>query len=603
MADPKDVPITNKKSDTDATRLLETSRPVVSGTRGIISSGHYLTSMAGMRMMLIGGNAFDAVVASVLAASVVEPIASCSLAAETVFMIYDVDTGDIRSLSGQGTAPDLATIEFYRSRNLNEIPTGPGLQAPLSFTVPGAVHASLALLQKYGTKSFKEVIEPALQYAEAGIPHYQYMINALGAESTRQQFKLFPPGGSQIFYNQGNLPNEQMLLIQPGLANIFKIMIDAEVSQKGTRLEGVSAASDAFYKGDIARSISQASTDVGGILRYKDIAQYESSFEDPLSVSFRGYDICCQRTWSQAGVLLQALNILEQFDLKDMGHNSAEYIHTVTEAMKLCLSDRESYYGDPEFADVPILELLSKEYGVLRAGMIDQKKACPSLPEAGPVDNNILSETSGVLDLNNSEVADTNAIEGGTTHIAAIDSDGNIACATHSGGSFGKSVFFPELGCALSTRSEMFNLKEGHPNAVEPRKRPRTTLVNYLAVKSGIPVMSFGCPGGDHQAQANLQLILNTLVFGMDPQSAIESPRFASDSAPDSFYPHNVYPSQLSLEPGISDDIASSLSSLGHKVVRSDVCGMGATVTSRNLDTGILSTGADPRRTCYALSW
>ena len=141
------------------------------------------------------------------------------------------------------------------------------------------------------------------------------------------------------------------------------------------------------------------------------------------------------------------------------------------------------------------------------------------------------------------------------------------------------------------------------PNAVEPRKRPRTTLVNYLAVKSGIPVMSFGCPGGDHQAQANLQLILNTLVFGMDPQSAIESPRFASDSAPDSFYPHNVYPGQLSLEPGISDDIASSLSSLGHKVVRSDVCGMGATVTSRNLDTGILSTGADPRRTCYALSW
>ena len=193
--------------------------------------------------------------------------------------------------------------------------------------------------------------------------------------------------------------------------------------------------------------------------------------------------------------------------------------------------------------------------------------------------------------------------EGGTTHISVIDRDGNLACATPSGGSFGKSVFFPQLGFAISTRIEMFNLTEGHPNVVVPGKRPRTTLVNYIASRDGVPVMTFGCPGGDHQAQGNLQLILNTLVFGMNPQEAIEAPRFASDSAPDSFYPHVYYPGRLSLESGFPAETVDALSGLGHEVARAGVCGMGATVSRRDTDTGVLSTGADPRRACYALSW
>ena len=600
MAEPKEV----KKADTDATERPETSRPVVFGTQGVISSGHYLTSMAGMRMMLEGGNAFDAVAASVFAASVIEPIASYSLGAESVFMLYDAQSGDLYSLSGQGVAPSRANTDFYKSKGLNSIPTGPGDQAPLAFTVPGVVHATISLLDRYGTKSLGEVLGPSIQYAVQGIPHYQYMINALGAASTTKQFKLFPPGGTEIFYDNGQLPKEGSLLIQPGLATTLTAMANAEANSEGTRSERLQAAIKEFYSGKTAKLISNSSSNVGGILGYNDLGSYESKFEEPLRTTFAGHEICCQGTWSQAAVLLQALNILEQFDLRSMGHNTPIYIHTVTEALKLALADRQAFYGDPLYSDVPVHGLLSKEYGVARAAMINQNHATPNLPGQGnpwiftkhyPSKGSV-PETPHVL------TGDPGG-EGGTTHISAIDNNGNLACATPSGGSFGKSVFFPELGFALSTRIEMFNLTDGHPNVIEPGKRPRTTLVNYIAIKDGVPTMTFGCPGGDHQAQGNLQLILNTLIFNMNTQESIEAPRFATDSAPDSFYPHIVYPGQLSLEPGFTTETADALSQLGHKVVQAAVCGMGATVSKRDLNTGVLSTGADPRRACYALSW
>ena len=209
--------------------------------------------------------------------------------------------------------------------------------------------------------------------------------------------------------------------------------------------------------------------------------------------------------------------------------------------------------------------------------MIDAGKACPELPAAGD--------------------------DAGTTHIAVLDRDGNMVSATPSGGAFAKSVFFPELGCALSTRMEMFNFDEGHPNRLEPGKRPRTTLINYIVSRDGTPVMTVGCPGGDHQAQANVQLILNTLLFGTNPQEAIEAPRFASDSVPNSFYPHTYLPGQLSVEPGIQTETVQALEALGHRVSRAASCGMGATVARRDPETGVLSSGGDPRRASYALGW
>ena len=601
MADPKRTKIVG----TDATSRPATGRPVIDGTQGVISSGHYLTSMAGMRMMLAGGNAFDAAVAAIFAAAVIEPIAAYSLGCEAVFMLYHPASGDLLSLSGQGVAPAGATLDFFRARGLDTIPTGPGPLAPVSFTVPGMVHAAMSLLERYGTKTLGEVLAPAVHYAERGIPNYQYMIDALNSEATKQQFEHFPPGGASIFYDDGALPRPGSLLVQTAMAGTLKALVAAENRAGGPRLRGLRAARDEFYKGAVAKTIAECSRRVGGVMDAADLAGYSSSFEEPLRTSFGGYEICGQQAWSQAAVLMQALNILEQFDLKAMGHNSPAYIHTVAEALKLTLADREAYYGDPAYANVPVDGLLSKEYAAGRARMIDSGRAYPELPAPG---DPWRYSSSGAMPkvvptLAGGSGSSGPADEQGTTHIAAMDRDGNMVCATPSGGSFGKSVFFPELGFTLSTRLEMFNLDEGHPNVLAPGKRPRTTLVNYIAVKGGEPVMTFGCPGGDHQPQANLQLMLNTLLFGMNPQAAIEAPRFATDSVTNSFHPHEYLPGQLSVEEEIPSGTVEALRALGHRIEVKEVCGMGATIAIRDIETGVLSTGADPRRACYALSW
>ena len=581
-----------------------TGRPVVAGTRGVISSGHYLTSMAGMRMMLSGGNAFDALAAGVFAAAVVEPTAAFSLASESVFMLYHARSEDLKSLSGQGVAPRRATVDFYRSQGVDVIPTGPSVHTPLSFTVPGAVHATISMLDRYGTKSLREVLTPAIQYAEDGIPNYRHMINELRSESIGRQFEAFPPGGTDVFFPSGVLPAEGSLLIQPGLANTLKSLAEAERACGGTRSEGLSAALNRFYRGGLAKLIAKSSQSVGGILSFRDLADYQSQFEDPLHTTFAGYQVYGQRTWSQAAVLLQTLNILDHFDLQALGHNTPAYIHTVIEALKLSLSDRQSFYGDPDYSEIPIFGLLSKEYGAIRAAMINPNRAWPQMPPAGDAWSFTNRSGKPGPTLSAQPLGDSpGPVSAGTTHLAAIDGEGNMACATPSGGALEKSVFFPELGCALSTRSEIFNLLEGHPNVIQPGKRPRTTLVNYIAIKDGSPVMTFGCPGGDHQTQANLQLMLNTFVFGMNPQEAIEAPRFATDNVADSFYPHHYFPGRLSLEPGFARETIQELSRLGHQVVGTEVCGVGAIITHRDPTSGVLSAGADPRRPCYAIAW
>ena len=306
---------------------------------------------------------------------------------------------------------------------------------------------------------------------------------------------------------------------------------------------------------------------------------------------------------------MQTLNMLENFDLKSMGHNSPAYIHTVAEAIKLSFGDREAHYGDPDFSVIPIDGLLSKDYAAERARQIDLETAYPAQPEPGDPwryssktrGSNGVHGGNGLPAPSDPATADASAREG-TTHVSALDKQGNMVCGTISGGAFAKSVFFPELGCALSTRIEMFNCEEGHPNVVEPGKRPRTTLVNYIISKNGQPVMTVGCPGGDNQAQANVQLMLNVILFGMDPQQAVEAPRFATQSNVNSFYPHVYHPGRLDLEQAIPETTAEVLRSMGHRVARVVDCGMGATVSARDPETGYLSTGADPRRACYALA-
>ena len=555
-------------------------------------------------MMLAGGNAFDAMVAAGFTAAVTEPTAAYSIAAEGVFMLYHWDSGDLLALSGQGTAPGRATAEWYRSQGHEAIPTGPGLLAPLAFTVPGIVHGFLTVLERYGTMTVGEVLAPAIQYADQGFPNYEYMLKALRAPSTISQFKQFPPGGIDIFYDDGRLPTPGSMLVQKALGSTLNKLVYAEKVASGGRVEGIRAARDMFYGGEVAKSIAEGSQQLGGLLDLADLASYESRFETPVKTSFAGHEVHCQSTWTQAPVMLQTLNILEHFNLKDMGHNSAAYIHTLTEAIKLAMADRQAYYGDPEYAAVPIDGLLSKEYAAKRATLIDPDKAYPEQPPPGdPWRYSRLSGAPRPGHTASIPASDGGGDEAGTTHISVIDGNGNMACATPSGGSFDKSVFFSELGCAISTRIEMFNLEDHHPNQIHPGKRPRTTLVNYIVTRECLPVMTLGCPGGDHQVQGNLQLLLNTLLWGMNPQQAVEAPRFATQSIVNSFYPHIYCPGQLAVENTIPVKTVDQLVRLGHRITTVESAGMGATVSRRDPETGVLSSSGDPRRACYAVAW
>ena len=562
-----------------------TTRPVVSGMQGVVAAGHPLVSMAGMRMLMTGGNAFDAAVAAGFAAAVVEPTASYTLCGECVAMVYDARRRESVALSGQGTAPAAASIDAFRRRGLDRIPTGPGRDAHLSFTVPGAVDAYLTLLETYGTKPLREVLAPAVHYAERGFPMYEYMHRMLAIPDTRAQFALYPPGGEAVFYPNGRAPRVGERFVQPALAATLRRLVEADAS--GDRLAGIAAARERFYRGDVAALIGAFSETWGGLLRASDLAGYRARIEPPLSTTFAGREILGQGAWTQGPILMQALGMLATRDLRALGHNSARYIHVVTEALKLAFADRERYYGD--VPTVPLAELLAPAYLAARAALIRPDRAMPSAPPAGAPRAATPSATPAAVD--------------GTTHIAAIDAQGNMIALTPSGGVFRKSAFAPELGCTLSTRSEMFVLEDGHPNALAPGKRPRTTLVSYLICENGAPIMTVGCPGGDDQAQANLQIMLNLLVFAMDPQQAVEAPRFSTQTLVNSFYPRAYKPGQLNVEPAIADSTRAELTALGHTVTEIGACGIGAVVTRRDPDGGVLAAGADPRRPTYALAW
>jgi gamma-glutamyltranspeptidase/glutathione hydrolase len=578
-----------------------TTRPVVSGTHGVVSAGHPLVSMAGMRMLLSGGNAFDAAVAAGFAAAVVEPTASYTLCGECVALVHDARRGETFVVSGQGTAPALATIDVFRGRGLDRIPTGPGPDAHLSFTVPGAVDAYLTVLETFGTKSVSDVLAPAVDYAARGFPMYEYMHRLLAIPESRAQFALYPPGGTDVFYPGGRVPDVGEVLTQPALAGALGRLVEADARSRGHRVAGVAAARERFYRGDVAAMIGGFSERLGGLLRASDLAGYRARLEPALRTTFEGREILGQSAWTQGPVLMQALGMLATFDLRAMGHNSAPYIHVVAEALKLAFADRERYYGDAR--DVPIAELLSPAYARERAALIRLERAAPERPPAGMVGRGAPAAPTIATAVAGGAVAGTPAVADGTTHIAAIDRDGNMMCLTPSGGVFRKSAFAPDLGCTLSTRSEMFVLEDGHPNALAPGKRPRTTLVSYLVCEGGTPVMTVGCPGGDDQSQADLQIILNLLVFGMDPQQAVEAPRFSTQTLVNSFYPRVYRPGVLNVEPGIDARTRADLAALGHTLSETGACGIGAVVTRRDPSTGVLSAGADPRRPTYALAY
>jgi gamma-glutamyltranspeptidase / glutathione hydrolase len=578
-----------------------TTRPIVSGLGGVVSAGHPLVSMAAMRMLLAGGNAFDAAAAAGFAAAVVEPTASYSLCCECVAILHDARSGETVVLSGQGTAPALATIDRFANSGFPRIPTGPGPNAHLSFTVPGAVDAYLTLLERFGTRQIVEVLAPAVEYAEQGFPIYEFMHRMLSNAETRTQFALYPPGGESVFYPAGRTPRVGERFRQPALGGTLRKLLAAGAESGGDRQAGIRAVRKRFYRGDIAATIGAFSEKWGGFLRAADLASYRAQFEPPVATTFAGCEILGQAAWTQAPVVMQALGMLEAFDLKAMGHNSPTYVHTVAEALKLAFADRERYYGDS--SKVPLAQLLSPAYLRTRAMLIRADRAMPEAPPAGEVigdPRTAAAVSSGTP--STTPIPSPAESDDGTTHIACIDRDGNMIALTPSGGVFRKSVFSPELGCTLSTRSEMFSLDAGHANALAPGKRPRTTLISYLISERGRPIATVGCPGGDDQGQADLQMILNLLVFGMNPQQAVEAPRFATETLIDSFWPHSYRPGVLSVEPGISEATRAELRALGHTIEVVGACGIGAVITRRDPESGVLAAGADPRRPTYALA-
>src|SRR5881296_3515857 len=352
-----------------------TTRPVVSGTQGIVAAGHPLVSMAGMRMLLAGGNAFDAVVAAGFAAAVVEPTASYTLCGECVALVHDARRNESYVVSGQGTAPALATLAFFRGRGLDRIPTGPGPEAHLSFTVPGAVDAYLTVLETYGTKTVSEVLTPAVHYAAHGFPMYEYMHRLLAIPETQSQFDVYPPGGTAVFYPGGRVPEVGDLFVQPALGGTLRRLVEADTRARGHRTAGIAAARERFYRGDIASAIGAFSERLGGLLRASDLAGYRARLEPPLRTAFAGREVLGQSAWTQGPVLMQALGMLATFDLRGLGHNSARYIHVVSEALKLAFADRERYYGDREDALASIGDLLAPAYLKERAALIRSDRA------------------------------------------------------------------------------------------------------------------------------------------------------------------------------------------------------------------------------------
>jgi gamma-glutamyltranspeptidase/glutathione hydrolase len=587
-------------------------RPAVVGPTGGVSTGHPLTTAAAFGILLKGGNAFDAGVASLIAGGVLEQDLY-SLGGEALVLVYPKKDNKVTSIVGQGWAPKAVDVDWYLSRQ--KTLDGAGLDPAV---VPGALHAALTVLEKWGTMSFEEVAAPGIGYAEHGFP----MRNST-AQAIQRQLKFFegwPDNKKYWLKPDGSIykPGETIKL--PSLARTLKRMVEAERAAKGKgRAAGIVAARDRFYKGDIAREMVAFLQKHGAPFDASDFGEYFARLEEPAKTTYRGYTVYKHGFGSQGPVLLQALNILENFDLHAMGYASADYLHTVTEALKLAYADRDSFYADPAFVQVPGEGLLSKAYAKERAALIDPKKASTSFIAGDPtrfdskvkqwtfwkanVIDGVTPRTRSGQDENSPEVVKD------TTHMAVIDKDGNIFDVTPSGGWVPGAVILGDTGIGMSVRGEQFWLDKTRANQIRPRARPRYTLTPSMVFKGDTPMMGLGTPGGDNQDQTILQALLSIVDFWGDwypnLHGALERPRVQTMHFYGSFWPHDAGFNQLNVEAAIPDAVYNELKARGHDVSRLRQFGMSGCATAVMIDpaTGNRIAGADPRRDCYAIAY
>jgi gamma-glutamyltranspeptidase / glutathione hydrolase len=586
-----------------------TTRPVITGRRGIVTSGHYLAAHAGMRMLEAGGNAIDAGVAAGFALNVLEPH-NCGIAGEAPILIHHARSGRTVAISGQGTAPAAMTLEALRAKGIRLIP-GDGL---LGATVPAAPDAWITALEQFGTLPLATVLAPALELAEEGFALNPNLCKSIA--NSEKRFREEWPGSADIYLPEGHAPKPGDRLRQADWARSMRHLVTAEQQAAGRgRSAGLQAARDAFYRGPIAERIAAfvretpvrdaSGTAQTGFLAYEDLANYRSRVEAPVSIDYRGLQVHKCGPWNQGPVFLQQLALLQGYDLKAMGPNTTDYIHTVVECAKLAFADREFYYGDPEFVKVPLDRLLSHGYAEERCRLVDPAHASLALRpgNAGPRPSRLIL---GDLEIDASLPTHADGYVGDTTHLDVVDAEGNLMAATVSGAWIPSSPVVPGLGFPLGTRGQMFSLDPEHPNVVQPGKRPRTTLTPSLVTRGGQPWLAFGTPGGDQQDQWTLQFFLNVVEFGMDLQAAIDAPTFHSLHFPSSFYPRAQYPGRLVVENRIPPETRAALEARGHEIVVIDDWGQGGRVMGVAWDgaTGFLRGAASPRNeTAYTAGW
>jgi gamma-glutamyltranspeptidase/glutathione hydrolase len=596
-------------------------RPAVMGPTAGVSTGHPLTTAAAFQILLKGGNAFDAGAASLLAGGVLEQDLY-SLGGEALVLVYPKKEGKVTSVVGQGWAPSAVSIDWYRSRN--KTLDGAGLDPAV---VPGAVHATLTVLERWGTMSFEDVAGPAIDYAENGFPLRQSTADAIKGQlrfiakwPDNQKYWL-KPDGSQ--YKAG----ETIKL--PTLARTLKRMVEAERAAKSKgRAAGVIAARDAFYKGEIAREMVTFLKKNSAPFNEADFAEFFARIEEPAKTTYRGYTVYKHGFGSQGPVLLETLNILENFDLHAMKYGSADYLHTLTEAMKLAYADRDTYYADPAFVDVPAEGLLSKEYAKQRAKLIDPHHASRSFIAGDPLpfDSRVKQWNYWKADIKDAVTQraqlepsaadrlsslglDSAGVSKDTTHMSIIDKDGNIFDVTPSGGWIDGAVILGDTGIGMSVRGEQFWLEPTRAAQIRPRSRPRYTLTPSLVFKGNVPMMGIGTPGGDNQDQTILQAFLSIIDFWDDwypnLHAAFERPRVQTLHFYGSFWPHSAGFNKLNVEATIPDAVYNELRARGHDVNRLRAFGMSGCATAVMIDPATHNrfAGADPRRDCYAIAY
>ena len=575
------------------TETKQTMRPVIRGRHAAVASMKAEATEAARRILDAGGNAFDAAVAGQAALGVTD-FSLNGVGSDAVLLVYDSREKKVYSINAEPRAPKLATIEWYQKNNGGKIPESDGL---LSGGIPGVADAWYILLDRWGTMNFEQVLQPAIDLAENGFP-----LSERGASYIAESKKILKyPTTVKVYLPNGRAPKAGEILKNPDLARTLKKLVEAEKasSSKG-RHDALKAARDRFYKGDIAHDLAAFSEANGGLFRYEDFAEYSAKVETPVSTNYHGYQVYKNPSASQGPTELIALNILEGYDLKALGHNSPEFLHTSVEAVKLAMGDREKYLGDMDFIKIPYDGLLSKDYARERRKLIDPAKASLELRPGTP------AASTADLDPPVHEVLDGSASHNGdTSYIAVVDKDHNMVSFEPSLHElFGTGVVMGDTGILFNCRGDYYSLVRGEANALEPGKRPRSTLQSTLVMRDGQPYAILGSPGGDDQVMRTMQTLINMVDFGMNIQQAIEAPRWSSRSFPASPFPHTMYPGDMSVESRIPEATRQALIEKGHKLRVAPPWSLGSNGgIVVDAATGVLSAGADPRVDAYAWAW